>query len=106
MRLLAAIIPIVFLSVSAEAQTDSAALRTVERVIDGDTIVLDGGERVRLIGVDTPETVHPTRPVEHFGPEGSVPGGQPESPRGELSRADEQPAPARRGVCPIAFPKC
>ena len=26
------------------------------RVVDGDTIVLDGNEKVRLIGVDTPET--------------------------------------------------
>lgn len=29
--------------------------RYCARVIDGDTIVLDGGERVRMIGVDTPE---------------------------------------------------
>ena len=27
----------------------------VERVVDGDTLVLEGGERVRLIGIDTPE---------------------------------------------------
>ena len=40
-------------------------------MIDGDTLVLDGGERVRLIGVDTPETVHPSRPVEYFGEEAS-----------------------------------
>ena len=46
--------------------------RTVTRVVDGDTLVLDGGERVRLIGVDTPETVHPTRPVEYFGREASA----------------------------------
>jgi micrococcal nuclease len=45
--------------------------RTVTRVIDGDTLVLDGGERVRLIGVDTPETVHPNKPVERFGKEAS-----------------------------------
>ncbi len=31
-------------------------LRTVTRVIDGDTLVLDGVERARLNGVDTPET--------------------------------------------------
>ncbi len=43
-------------------------LRTVTRVIDGDTLVLNGGERVRLIGVDTPETVHPTKPVEYASP--------------------------------------
>ncbi len=46
--------------------------RTVERVIDGDTIVLNGGERVRLIGVDTPETVHPSKPVEYYGKEASA----------------------------------
>ena len=42
---------------------------TVERVIDGDTIKLTNGERVRLIGVDTPETKHPKKPVEYFGKE-------------------------------------
>ncbi len=46
--------------------------RSVTRVVDGDTVVLDGGERVRLIGVDTPETVHPTKPVEYFGKEASA----------------------------------
>jgi len=45
--------------------------RIVVRVVDGDTIVLDRDERVRLIGVDTPETVHPSRPVEFFGKEAS-----------------------------------
>lgn len=46
--------------------------RTVTRVVDGDTIVLDGGEKVRLIGVDTPETVHPKKPVEFYGREASA----------------------------------
>jgi micrococcal nuclease len=44
------------------------------RVIDGDTIVVetaDTQEKVRLIGVDTPETVHPSKPVEYFGKEAS-----------------------------------
>jgi micrococcal nuclease len=41
----------------------------VTRVVDGDTLVLDDGRRVRLIGVDTPETVHPKKPVECFGPQ-------------------------------------
>ena len=31
----------------------------VERIIDGDTFVLDGGERVRIIGVDAPEVGEP-----------------------------------------------
>ena len=46
--------------------------RTVVRVIDGDTLELDGGERVRLIGVNTPESVDPRRPVEYFGKEASA----------------------------------
>ncbi|MEK6777776.1 MAG: thermonuclease family protein [bacterium] len=41
----------------------------ITRVIDGDTIVLDNGETVRLIGVDAPETHHPEIPVQRFGEE-------------------------------------
>jgi micrococcal nuclease len=41
----------------------------VKRVIDGDTLLLTTGERVRLIGVDTPETKHPKKPVQRFGKE-------------------------------------
>jgi len=41
----------------------------VVQVIDGDTVVLVNGEHVRYIGIDTPETVHPTKGVECFGPE-------------------------------------
>lgn len=47
---------------------------TVLRVVDGDTIVasIDGTEeRVRLIGIDTPETKKPDTPVQCFGPEAS-----------------------------------
>jgi micrococcal nuclease len=44
----------------------------VERVVDGDTLLLQSGERVRLIGVDTPETKHPKKPVEYFGKEASA----------------------------------
>jgi micrococcal nuclease len=46
----------------------------VTRVVDGDTIeVRIGGqlEDVRLIGVDTPETVKPGTPVQCFGPRAS-----------------------------------
>lgn len=42
---------------------------TVDHVVDGDTIVVDGGERVRLIGIDTPETKDPREPVGCFGRE-------------------------------------
>ena len=50
---------------------DSAGPYYVERVVDGDTFVLEGGVRVRLLGVNTPETKHPRRPVEPLGPEAS-----------------------------------
>ena len=45
---------------------------TCTRVVDGDTIVLSNGEKVRLIGVDTPETKHPRKPVEYYGKEASA----------------------------------
>ncbi len=47
----------------------------VVRVVDGDTIVVkfkNGRyEKVRLIGINTPETVDPRRPVQYFGKEAS-----------------------------------
>ncbi len=43
----------------------------VSRVIDGDTIELESGKAVRFVGVDTPETVDPRRPVGCFGKEAS-----------------------------------
>jgi len=52
---------------------------TVVNVVDGDTIdvLLDVGdgpveERIRLIGIDTPETKQPDSPVECFGPEATA----------------------------------
>lgn len=47
---------------------------TVTRVIDGDTLEISMNgktEDVRLLLIDTPETVHPSEPVEPFGPEAS-----------------------------------
>ncbi len=44
---------------------------TVKEIIDGDTIHLSNGQKVRYIGVDTPETVHPSKPVQCFGKEAS-----------------------------------
>jgi micrococcal nuclease len=41
----------------------------VTRVIDGDTIEIEGGTTVRYIGIDTPETSHPTKGVQCFGRE-------------------------------------
>lgn len=43
----------------------------VTRVIDGDTIELENGKRVRYLGINTPESVDPRKPVECFGKEAS-----------------------------------
>ncbi len=43
----------------------------VTRVIDGDTIEIEGGQKIRYIGIDTPETVDPRKPVQCFGKEAS-----------------------------------
>ena len=62
-------------SCSSGAITENKVLVTILTVIDGDTvdIEIDGQtERVRLIGVNTPETKHPTKPIECFGPEASA----------------------------------
>ena len=60
------------------SETEDAVKQTelyiVQSVLDGDTIKISyqGESRsVRLIGIDTPETVHPTKPVECFGIEAS-----------------------------------
>ena len=46
----------------------------VKRVVDGDTLQLESGERVRPMGVNTPETNHPKMQVEYFGKEASAGG--------------------------------
>ena len=48
-----------------------ADTRTVLRVVDGDTLIVEPKERVRLIGVDAPESVAPARPVECMAREAS-----------------------------------
>ena len=56
----------------APAPAIAAGPLPVTRVIDGDTIVVESIGTVRLIGVDTPETVDPSEPVQCFGPEASA----------------------------------
>jgi len=50
----------------------AASAQTVTRVVDGDTIIVSGVGSVRLIGVDTPETVDPRKSVQYFGAEASA----------------------------------
>lgn len=50
-------------------KSDESMLYVVARAIDGDTIELESGEKVRYIGIDTPETKHPKKAVQCFGKE-------------------------------------
>jgi micrococcal nuclease len=55
-------------------ESNRRSARVVD-VVDGDTIhVIDGGHRetVRLLGVDTPETHDPRKPVQCYGPEAAA----------------------------------
>jgi len=58
----------------AGGTTSHEGVGVVEYVVDGDTvdIQINGTEeRLRLIGIDTPETKKPDHPVECYGPEAS-----------------------------------
>lgn len=90
---LAALLAVATLGLGVSCTTDGGADRlprgipdgsepaTVVRVVDGDTAILRGvrgdgvvpreDARVRLLEIDTPESVAPDRPVECFGPEAS-----------------------------------
>ena len=67
---------------SKDSQKDAAASTsalkanaTIEYVVDGDTVdmIIDGvEERVRLIGIDTPETKKANTPIQCFGPEATA----------------------------------
>ncbi len=61
---------------SAQVQTERASFPVIASVIDGDTVVIEFApgveETVRLLGIDTPETVDPNRPVQCFGAEASA----------------------------------
>ena len=64
MRRIIAAAVLVFLALGALAFG-----QTITRVVDGDTIHVDGIGSVRLIGVDTPESVDPRKPIEFFAKE-------------------------------------
>ena len=59
---------------SSPAGSAGPGAARVTRVVDGDTIEDDLSgrtEKVRLLGIDTPETKHPTKPVQCYGKEAS-----------------------------------
>lgn len=57
------------------AQSNQPGLYSVSRFVDGDTIAVDMNgktEKIRMIGVDTPETHKPNTPVQCYGPAASA----------------------------------
>jgi len=57
-----------------QRRTASSEYRVV-RVLDGDTMIVARGrsrETIRFLGVDTPETHHPRKPVQCYGPEAAA----------------------------------
>ena len=63
------------LSVTACSPSADATTGQVVRVVDGDTVIVkiaDVDTRVRLLNIDTPETRHPDKAVECFGPEATA----------------------------------
>ena len=64
---------------AASAVLDPVEERLVERAVDGDAVLLAGGERVRVLGIDAPEMKHPDPAVHALA----------EEARQELARAVE-----------------
>lgn len=60
---------------AAEAVTPVGLAATITRVVDGDTVhatdARGSAVKVRVLGIDTPETRDPRKPVGCFGPEAS-----------------------------------
>lgn len=60
---------------ATEESTTDKELVTIDRVIDGDTVIVefeDGDtERIRLLLIDTPESVHPEKEPQPYGKEAS-----------------------------------
>lgn len=66
------ILPTTITSQPSKSLQSLNQLVKVTRVVDGDTIEIEGGQRVRYIGIDTPETVDPRKAVQCFGKEAST----------------------------------
>lgn len=57
-----------FVTPTAQRPSQTSTVK-IARVIDGDTVELETGETLRYIGIDTPETKHPSKPVQCYGEE-------------------------------------
>jgi endonuclease YncB( thermonuclease family) len=87
---------------------------TVVEVLDGDTVKVDtqgSTVDVRLLGVDTPETVAPDQPIGCYGPEASeftkktLPGKPLDPAPGEVLPLGTVPSPTTGGVVKLEVPR-
>jgi micrococcal nuclease len=72
-KCIVAVLIVILVSTVSNAQDDIKV--KVLRVIDGDTLevkLYGRKEKLRLIGIDAPETKHPRKPVEYFGREATA----------------------------------
>ncbi len=58
-----------FISPQNKQSSQNNSLVKVARVIDGDTIELENKQKVRYIGIDTPELHDPRKPIQCFAQE-------------------------------------
>jgi micrococcal nuclease len=56
---------------STQTLPDNKVVKVI-KIIDGDTIEIETGQKVRYIGMDTPELHHPTKGVQCYGKEASI----------------------------------
>lgn len=52
--------------------TIDTRVEKISRIIDGDTVETEDGNKIRYIGIDTPETKHPVKKVQCFGKEAAL----------------------------------
>ena len=67
-RAVAAVVVLVLFVAGPVPAGDFPRKAVVKAVIDGDTIVLDTGDKVRYLGIDCPELAHEGNPADCFGP--------------------------------------
>lgn len=63
--------PALSVTTSANASSQTVYETIVVKVIDGDTVEIAGGQKLRYIGINAPESVDPRRPIQCFGKEAS-----------------------------------
>ncbi len=68
-KLTAALVAVFFIVQASSALAEEAFLAAVKQCIDGDTLVLDTGQRVRFAGVDTPEKGSKETPPQYYASE-------------------------------------